>query len=92
MSGLLEETPCRFREVIPKWGSKMEIGSEVIICYAKLIFKNGLLMCDTKILPLTKIEFISITQNGVPLLCEEAVPVPHVRSLGHGLHSCAWEA
>lgn len=90
VSMLLEETPCRLIEVIPKWGSKMDIGSEVIVCCAKVIFKNGLPMCETKILPFTKIEFVSITQNGVCLMCEGAVSVvPHVRSLGRGLRVCA---
>lgn len=83
VSRLLEETPWTFIEVTPKWGSKMEIGSEVIICYAKSVFKIGLLMCEIKILPLTKIEFECITQNGVPLLCEGAVSLPHVWVVGY---------
>lgn len=71
VSRLLEETPWTFIEVIPKWGSKMEIGSEVIICCAKPVFKIGLLMCETKILPLTKIEFECITQTGYPCCVKE---------------------
>lgn len=46
----------------------MEAGSEVIICYAKVIFKNGLLMSETKILPSPKLVCKYYTKWGLPVV------------------------
>lgn len=67
----------------------MEIGSEMIICYAKASFKNGLLLALSNENFLFNQNGVYITQNGAFLLGEGAVSVPDMRSLGRGLHAFA---
>ena len=69
-----------FIKVIPKQGGKMEIGNEVIICYAEVSFTSRLLLvCWNWTFICKQIEFVNIAPNRVYVLHKVVVSVSDVR-------------